>query len=413
MANAADSITAKQQINLIYTSDRDDGKRLSIKFGNHPDSIYFVTIPDWQLIPIANYANTANTAIFTLFGKQSGPDNPDMIYHRAFKNELLGLRLFQADRIFSGREMAWIPREIDYDVLVMADSEKKIGLDTINSFRFDSMISRTPRYQSYILTDWSREFKFGVAGGNFYLSGEPFYLFTTETDDHTARLYKLRAALPGLKQIAFASDTLYKLMTRLIKKTDRNDSDKKQALELFRTVSEQYNLKNSPWFASAFKRSETLSDSISQLSFINRDIEKLKPIWNEPDLAKLERLLEKGIYTWTIEKANLLLQRLYRKYDYDVYSLFYYPADLSSRSVRVNMLIQNSSEVNALNSKIFEFNPIVFSSCITTARFAAFFRYVKANYPAAWNNFLESLKQPGPKTDFTGTVETPDTEIWK
>src|SRR5262249_10274463 len=93
--------TSVSSVVLSYNHDRSDGRRLIIKLNGDR---YTMSIPDWELIPIARYANSENGSCVTLFGEHSTENDNHIQYHPAFINRLLGMRLLQADIIFEDVE---------------------------------------------------------------------------------------------------------------------------------------------------------------------------------------------------------------------------------------------------------------------------------------------------------------------
>src|SRR5258706_2431803 len=89
-----DNAIATSVINLKYDALKKDGDRLKISIGTGNDYSYSVYLPDWQLVPIAKYANDTNNAVFSIYN----PSNLGTYrYHPAFDSTLLGLRMFQAE----------------------------------------------------------------------------------------------------------------------------------------------------------------------------------------------------------------------------------------------------------------------------------------------------------------------------
>jgi len=63
---------AIEKISVDYNPKKPDGQRLSLVINNQSVT---AKIADWQLIPIANYANTEYYSVFTLFGSLSSLDS--------------------------------------------------------------------------------------------------------------------------------------------------------------------------------------------------------------------------------------------------------------------------------------------------------------------------------------------------
>lgn len=168
----------KSSIELIYNFNNQDGERLKISFGKTGDSIYNLNISDWQLVPIALFANDTTNAVVTIVDGYR--------YHEAFTDNLLGWRMFQADILLTSKtDKAWdVPRNRFTNKPFLADSELSLEPDTLKidyyeSIEYSILNIRPYLSDSYILTDWGKEVKFGVGKNTFYITGEPYYLFTS------------------------------------------------------------------------------------------------------------------------------------------------------------------------------------------------------------------------------------------
>ena len=87
------SPSKESPVSISYIPTNADGQRLEIALGNHKHN---PAIPDWQLVPIALFADSDYTAAVSLFG--DGPDTLNYFYiqyHPAFQDTLLGIRLLQ------------------------------------------------------------------------------------------------------------------------------------------------------------------------------------------------------------------------------------------------------------------------------------------------------------------------------
>lgn len=172
-------------INLRYDANQDDINRGIIEIGITGDSTYSLMLPDWQLIPIAHYANDTNTAVVTIID--------GVRYHEAFTDNLLGWRMLQADLLMIEEDMWDLPRDPYTNEVFLADSEESF---VPNSMNYDNILSgeliksSIDNYTSYILTDWGQEISFGINDSTLFMTGEPYYLFTNVKEDntHKARL---------------------------------------------------------------------------------------------------------------------------------------------------------------------------------------------------------------------------------
>jgi hypothetical protein len=99
-----------QSIELQYAPQNRDGQRVvAIVDGQRVQ----VNLYDWQLQPVARFAQSNEHAVFTLFGKLDDKrqraevlENGGRIvnYHPAFENTLLGLRMLQLDNLLAASE---------------------------------------------------------------------------------------------------------------------------------------------------------------------------------------------------------------------------------------------------------------------------------------------------------------------
>ena len=92
-----DASLVGKRLGLEYTRDRPDGTRLSVTIEG---ASLQQELADWLLIPIAQYADSEYDACVSLFGPETNDDAYDIVYHDAFENTLLGMRLLQADILF-------------------------------------------------------------------------------------------------------------------------------------------------------------------------------------------------------------------------------------------------------------------------------------------------------------------------
>ncbi len=392
-----------QAIMLMYDSEKSDGYRLQIKLGNKNDSVYYSNIPDWQLIPIANYANDSSNAIFTLAGDVSDISNETPIrYHPAFKDQLLGLRMFQADLLFTrhgGSDLAYLPRDSATHSLLIAENEKEIRLDTTEAYwnymnLKEELSESCPLYDSYILTDWGKEVNFGIIGNEFYISGEPYYLFTNKSENNNKWVYVLKDLLRTMRLSApFLNDSAFIVLSKLLEKPKTNKADVAKICIKLTELSYSYDEPYYEWFKNKryeFNYVYNKEDTIKILNGLKNSFDVLKKgkLNADSDFNSLDTLLKTGIFSWTKDAIREVIYKLEEKYpikldiDSDTYP---------TGSYKIDLLLCESKEFEEYNNKIFDFNPVVFSSCITTMRYAAFFRYVKTKYPEAWSNFMSQI----------------------
>jgi len=172
---------------LDYNPRNTDGQRLTVKFKK--GNTYTTEISDWQLVPIAKYADDEYNVVVTLLGENNGFLNGTQ-YHEAFEDNLLGLRLFQADLLFTsmGRSLWDLPRVPETREILLADSEKKFEPSPTKKREYRNIYEKIKQKSdnhkgTYVLTDWGEEIKFDVVRDRFFLTGEPYYLLTKQDRD--------------------------------------------------------------------------------------------------------------------------------------------------------------------------------------------------------------------------------------
>jgi hypothetical protein len=407
-----DNAIAGYPITLRYEKAQSDGKHLKISIGSNINSNYYVNLPDWQLIPLVKYANDTNNAVFTLIGNTNNENLYS--YHPAFDSSLLGLRMFQADLLFSsygGASLSDLPRDSN-NKLLLADSElrfKKINkkFEEYENL-YQELEDELPYFTSYILTDWGEEIKFGIAGNDFYITGEPYYLFTSNITDQTttnfriiSNIFDLRAAYPFINDPSFIEISNYFHKQKL--NSDDIINIGSNFLELFLKYEEPY----SSWFYSLYQEfdgaiySGAIDEHIKKTKNEFLELDKEAPFLNDSDFVSICNLYNQDLYSWT---ANDIYQSLYSlslKYSKPFSTWFialrsnlyqsFDPYNNFDKNYKVELQLCNSQRLQELNQKIFEFNPVVFNSCITAMRYAAFFRYVKAHNPQSWKEFVSEI----------------------
>lgn len=175
-------------LDLQYHPERADGDRIEVIFASDAGKDLSVRAKayDWQLAPIARFADGKSFACFTLFGRLlDGQDEKQRLirgekilnYHSAFVDTLLGLRLMQADILIlypdsaelasNGERMLLGAGEVSPDT--QANRNRLARLHA-----FESSLSGGP-FQSYVICDDKQEVNFGVTNGVLELTGFPLW----------------------------------------------------------------------------------------------------------------------------------------------------------------------------------------------------------------------------------------------
>ena len=176
---------------LKYDSRRPDGQRLvvNVRRPNGTTSSLSTNIFDWQLVPIARFANSDQGSAVTLFGALNDKQlNDDLInsggrainYHPALDNTLLGLRLLQADIMLFDGNATDLPKRLA-GAYVLGAGEKSPDI-SMNLARFkhvqtflDDQRKKGNRYRSYVVGDLDQGIMFTESGGSLTFVGRPFW----------------------------------------------------------------------------------------------------------------------------------------------------------------------------------------------------------------------------------------------
>ncbi|MEA5447547.1 hypothetical protein VB780_03130 [Leptolyngbya sp. CCNP1308] len=177
-ATPAEALSGNQ-VSLIYNSSREDGTRLQVKIR---DQLYDSLLPDWQLIPIAKYADSEYSACVSLFGEDTNDSAYHIVYHPAFDNTLLGLRLMQADIMFFDLGEFWqLPALNGETILGEGESYSDSSTWTTAASEISEAFGGD-YFQSWVLTDEGLGVNISVAenneGGEYIsLGNRPYYYF--------------------------------------------------------------------------------------------------------------------------------------------------------------------------------------------------------------------------------------------
>lgn len=299
---------ADSELTLDYDPTRPDGQRLVVTVA---ESQVVAEIPDWQLIPIARYADSAFTACVSLFGEQATKSMYDVVFHPAFLDELLGVRLFQADILLMDLEETWrLPTHQGTVPVGVGETAPKQWNPT--AARKISEAITGAKFESWVLTDDGVDFRVGVRDGRLHLTGEPYYYFWTA--DLSPR-------------------------QEMVRRSEAMDIDHKLA---------QHNL-----LVKRFNQQIESGGETSELNRMRLEIEELSD---------------------DIDAYNQLITEI-NGYEPEV--------EVSPATDKVRR------QGEALRS----FNPPVLQAATRTARYAAFFRWVKTAHPDAWNGFLSAIEE--------------------
>lgn len=338
---------------LRYEPDSADGRRLFAELDGRsvPAAIF-----DWQLLPIARYADSPYYSCFTAFGQlddeaaaRRARDKGAMVlnYHPAFVNTLLGLRLFQLDLLIVDSRAADLPREDGNYILGAGESEPYVRANEQAMARFRQEQAAVEdelgnRFRSYVICDYERDIRFGVSGDSLVITGEPFFY-----------CWRYRYEMPGFDQEAARAgiESRLKQEARAARAQDPAGFDENE------------------WYIT--RAIETADDYDGNHAFYAPGSTLLSLIAAGGDSARrafLRRYYPSAVRQMVIETRTLMQA-------YEVVHLRAYSEWLSSRPELVRSV-----------------NPTVWDAGVNTMRYAAFFRHVKERDPDAWQGFMAQIE---------------------
>jgi hypothetical protein len=178
---------ASKSVSLVYDSGKADGSRLGVQIG---DAVYVQDLPDWLLVPIAKYADSDYNACVSLFGERTNDASYDIVYHPAFQNTILGLRLLQADILLFDIANMWRLPAFEGKVALGKGESPPEGLAQASANKVTSVL-RNFSFQSWVLTDQEAPIVFKTTEeGELNFTGEPYYYFWTSDFDAYKRSWK-------------------------------------------------------------------------------------------------------------------------------------------------------------------------------------------------------------------------------
>jgi len=166
--------------------------RLVIQIGT---KTFYPDLPYWQLAPIVNFSYSPYTVVFSELDNRTDNKEARCKFHPSFLDNLLGLRLFQAD-LLNQTDILWdLPIDAQRNY-ILAPSEQPftpVRDSTLHRTIYEKLTKGNP-FTSYVLTDKDVNYVFDTDESGFKLSGSPYYYFITTKSD-TANIRRLQEQL--------------------------------------------------------------------------------------------------------------------------------------------------------------------------------------------------------------------------
>ncbi|MDR2176928.1 MAG: hypothetical protein LBP20_02670 [Treponema sp.] len=172
-----------QPVSVRYDPAKEDGQRLVVTVGSGE---IVPALYDWQLIPIARYADSEYNACITLLGQPTFRERLTGTYrdmylevHSAFSNTLIGFNLFLIDAMLMDPDrIRRIPGAFSETVRGYNDSEFNETRSALSTEQINRLLSLWGYgYTSYIYTDCETDISYDVIDGQLVFVGIPTYQF--------------------------------------------------------------------------------------------------------------------------------------------------------------------------------------------------------------------------------------------
>jgi hypothetical protein len=341
-----------RSLELDWSPSAPDGSRLGVKING---TRYPVPLHNWQLIPIARFADSDFYAAVTLFGRLNDPvkekqireQHGDIInYHPALADTLIGLRIFQLDVLILEVSATDLPKQKDRYLLGAGEAPPDANANGMGWNNYVGHVDAIEadlkqRFRSYLICDHDRPVRFGLQGEALSITGAPlFYCWRYKMDDPG---HDMKAA--GEAAVRDLTAQLEAARAAVPEKFDEREFYIAALLKLAAAYQESY----------SFYSSGTVVD-----------------------LVKIQE--EEGRKAFLRRYATESLRRMV--------------LDLRIRmdADDVVYLKEYSERLSAKPEVLRAINPQVWDAGVNLMRWSAFFRWVKRDYPAEWGRFLEQTK---------------------
>lgn len=358
-----DSALIIQNLNIEYDKSKLDGSRLRLNINNKQVGF---KIYDWQLIPLAKYANSPYSACFTYFGELMDNDLEKLIlendghilnYHPDLNNTLIGWRLADMDLLFLYEFTTDLPKVNNNYVLGKGEAQPNINANNSGLYNYLDYLTAAETnlgqsFRSYIVTDYTREIVVSLTNDSLKIGGFPYYYS-----------WRYMYDTPGFSE-QYVADSIQNHYSKLLKdKLAENPRFYERGLYIDSLIS----------LSLKYAYDYNLYDEVSTFS----ELVSLN------DYEAKNKFLE----SYTTESLRNMLYKTSK--DMITYKVIYLK-ELSDRMSKHPEMLE-------------AINPEVWNATIMTMRASAFFRYLKENFPNQWQTFINQISDIKPEPE----VKTP------
>lgn len=349
----ADAGLVVQDLSLEYRPDLPDGGRLWLIVNGNKIA---APLHDWQLVPIARFADSPYYSCFTLFGQLTDSAKEKEVlerggrilnYHPALVNTLLGLRIFQLDILIVNESADDLPKDGGRFVLGSGESVPNMKMNEIGMRVFHYYLNNVKSdlkqtHRSYVICDYGQDIRFNLHGNTLNMTGSPYYYFWIYRFDQPG--YDPKAAAKKVE------DQIREGM-EAARKADPGGFDPRNWL-------------------------------IEVLLVQTREYEAGYRIYSSGTIVDLISIQEE-------DSRRSFLMGYATNSLYDM--LFSMRADMDAH--QVIHLKEYSDLVSSKPYLLRDINPAVCDAGVNTMRYSAFFRFCKRDFPEKWQKFMEQIEK--------------------
>jgi len=451
-AGKAEGIDGVKAIGLRYDPTAEDGSRLHVKLLNKDGktSEVVASIFDWELVPIARFAESDSDICMTLFG-EAEKGSEDVVrkakeegafavgYHKDLSDTLLGLRLLQADMLVMEYRDAACELFTEDGKYVLGRGETAPDVK-LNGTRFDAvqkwLYAQDDLFESYVVCDHKRKVTFSAHEGSLVLSGTPIWYCWRHSERFNDTSFELMLAenRERSKEIQQRRSKL-SFDARLVLRTREFNETSQDEVELYE--SELAELIEEKVFDYAKVRRVTLMHSASleeaEQSFVDdivdlileEESDELKSdvidSESEDELLSASERENTGLVLRVVNRIQKL-KKSHPAYK-EIVNFEAATRALEKASVErlkskaeaipdegsVDVLADLSSGLTTTVEQQRGVNPAVYAALVKTMRYSALFRHIKSSDAAAYKSFVKQLSDvsAAPLTPANYEVKTP------
>jgi len=338
-------------IELSYDPQAADGSRLKVVIDK---TRAVARIFDWQLVPIARFADSQFDSCFTLFGSLVDKQREAQViaghgrilnYHPAFADTLMGLRLFQLDVLVGEDASGDLPKVGGAYLLGAGESAPDRSANNEGAYRvsehFRSVEAATKaEFRSYLICDYGRKISFRVQEDALELSGDPyFYCWRSASDE------------PGFNAARVRSEATARLGKELSEARTAGGSG----------------FDERSWYIAQLLGELKRYEAGFRFYSAGTVVDILKLAGDAERSARLQRYATESLSTLLVQMR------------------------VGMTSEQVVFLEDYSNQLSARVDLLRSMNPAVWDAGTAVMRYAALFRYCRQHNPGNWSAFLKSM----------------------